>query len=108
MPINTTRDLMELARFQENLKSFSGHAGRPGHRGGSAPKGGSSVSSAAKQEDPSWKKTDSGYDATFSGEKASLNKVEGKWQLTFRGKSYKLPKKADFSHAEGIIKQLIG
>jgi hypothetical protein len=53
-----------------------------------------------------WKKTADGYEWDTSKGMARLFKKGKAWYLSFGGEEVKLPRRASFDHAEGILKEL--
>ena len=51
---------------------------------------------------------DGSFSTSFKGDTATLKKGKDKnWYVSFKGKTVKLPKKASFSHAEGVINSMM-
>ena len=57
-----------------------------------------------------WKKTPSGYEWNYKGHLAKVYKKKVKrsqhWFLDYKGETHSLGKKAEFGHAEGVLKSL--
>jgi len=68
------------------------------------------VSENLIESGPSWKKTPDGYEMKTKMGVAKLTKqgtkINSPWVLSLGDESVKLPRKASFDHAEGILKEL--